>query len=509
MLAGLAVRRAGAGPFRVTDYEIRVALSGEADDSSEQPAFAWSSRTARRALGLAAVRLLVTGRARSPVEAVETRLSESSRWVREGSPGITQLDRWVATLPPAGRTAVSAEAVTWATRLWSGIDWSALGSPPTIGRDRWWDSPHSALLALRGRAEVRTDRRQPRGAVRAPPRLGASRALPGDPRRIAPRPGRCRPGPGGRVVARLRPPRTGRSRTGGAHPGCRGGGSRAGRNGRTQTQPPPERASRVLYRWLPHGNARGHQERRHRGPRRPRQDDAGRRHVAPDRRLRSARGADRPGHGLGRPGAGEGHHDPGQEHGRALGRGEAQHRRHPGPRRLRGRGRARPDHGRRRAPPRRRVGGAAAPDPLRAAQGARGPAPRRRRGQQGRPGRRPHRRGGPPDRGALLGPRCRRGPDRLPDPLRQRQGGLGERRARRRGRRTSSRSSGPSSSTSLRRRSTTTRRPRRWCATCRPRPTWGGWPSAGSTTARWSRAPRWAGADSTARSRRPRSPSST
>jgi hypothetical protein len=48
--------------------------------------------------------------------------------------------------------------VTWATRLWCALDWSALGSPLGIGRDRWWDSPHSALLALRGRAEVRTDR---------------------------------------------------------------------------------------------------------------------------------------------------------------------------------------------------------------------------------------------------------------------------------------------------------------------------------------------------------------
>ena len=51
---------------------------------------------------------------------------------------------------------MGAEAVTWATRLWCAVDWAALGSPPTIGRDRWWDSPHSALLALRGRAEVRT-----------------------------------------------------------------------------------------------------------------------------------------------------------------------------------------------------------------------------------------------------------------------------------------------------------------------------------------------------------------
>ena len=161
MLAGLAVRRAGAGPFRVTGHEIRTALSSDVSDAThltEQPPFAWSARTSRRALGLAAVRLLVAGGARSPAEAVRARLEESCHWVREGNPCASHLDRWVAGLPPAGRAAVGAETVTWATRLWCALDWPALGSSLSIGRDRWWDSPHSALLALRGRAEVRTDR---------------------------------------------------------------------------------------------------------------------------------------------------------------------------------------------------------------------------------------------------------------------------------------------------------------------------------------------------------------
>jgi hypothetical protein len=156
MLARLAVRRAGAGPFRVTDHDVRSALHGDATDRAAPP-FAWSARTARRALGLAAVRLLLAGGVRSPVEAVSARLDESARWVHDGNPCASQLDRWVAGLAPAGRTAVAAAAVTWATRLWCAVDWAALGSPPAIGRDRWWDSPHSALLALRGRAEVRTD----------------------------------------------------------------------------------------------------------------------------------------------------------------------------------------------------------------------------------------------------------------------------------------------------------------------------------------------------------------
>jgi hypothetical protein len=154
-LAGLAVRRAGAGPFRVTDHDIRVGLGHGAPDTDDEP-FVWSARTARRAVGLAAVRSLLNGDARTPHDAVQARLAESDRGVRDGSRTVSQLDRWVASLSAAGRSAVTAEAVTWATRLWCALDWPALGVPLVVGRDHWWDSPHSALLALRGRAEVRT-----------------------------------------------------------------------------------------------------------------------------------------------------------------------------------------------------------------------------------------------------------------------------------------------------------------------------------------------------------------
>ncbi len=158
LLANLAVRRGATGPFRVTDHDVRAALCGDAGNRVGREPFAWSTRTARRALGLAAVRMLVAGRAHSPVESVQARLAESSLWVREGSSSASQLDRWLAGLSAAGRAAVAAEAVTWATRLWCALDWSAFATPPVLGRDRWWDSPHSALLALRGRADVRTAR---------------------------------------------------------------------------------------------------------------------------------------------------------------------------------------------------------------------------------------------------------------------------------------------------------------------------------------------------------------
>ena len=154
-LAGLSVRRGGGGPFRVTDHEIRRALSTDGTESDDQDAFAWSARTARRALGLAALRALVAGESRSPLLAVRARVAEIARLVHDGSPSVSGFDRWLAGLPPAGRAAVGSDAVTWVTRLWCALDWRALGPSPVIGRDRWWDSPHSALLALRSRAEVR------------------------------------------------------------------------------------------------------------------------------------------------------------------------------------------------------------------------------------------------------------------------------------------------------------------------------------------------------------------
>ena len=108
-----------------------------------------------RALGLAAVRSLAAGRSRTPSDAVRERVAQATRMVRDGMEPISSMDRWLSELAPAGRASAAAEAITWATRLWCALDWSALGSRPIIGRDRWWDSPHSALLALRSRAEVR------------------------------------------------------------------------------------------------------------------------------------------------------------------------------------------------------------------------------------------------------------------------------------------------------------------------------------------------------------------
>ena len=88
-LAGLAVRRAGTVRFRITDHEIRTALAGDTFDAGPGQPFAWSARTGRRAIGVAAVRTLASGDGALPLEAVRSRLTESSR----GSPMAVRLRR--------------------------------------------------------------------------------------------------------------------------------------------------------------------------------------------------------------------------------------------------------------------------------------------------------------------------------------------------------------------------------------------------------------------------------
>jgi hypothetical protein len=153
-LAALAAESAGSGPFRLTDHDVRTALNPSPVPAASP--FAWSARTARRALGLATVRALVSGDVRSPAEGVERAVAQASA-VSQGRRPMSTMDGWLAHLPASGRAAVSAEAVTWATRLWSALDWAAFDETPVIGRDHWWESPHSSLLAIRGRAEVRAD----------------------------------------------------------------------------------------------------------------------------------------------------------------------------------------------------------------------------------------------------------------------------------------------------------------------------------------------------------------
>jgi hypothetical protein len=102
------------------------------------------------------VRALLAREARSPSEGARRAIDEAIRSTRRGERPVSGLERWLSGLPDAGLAAVEADAVTWATRLWCALDWRAFEEAPVIGRDHWWNSPHSSLLAIRSRAEVRS-----------------------------------------------------------------------------------------------------------------------------------------------------------------------------------------------------------------------------------------------------------------------------------------------------------------------------------------------------------------
>jgi hypothetical protein len=166
VLADLAVPRTDRGSFRLTDHDVRLALGGQdgRDPTTKSTPLAWSIRTARRGVGLSALRAMAAGLARTPIDGVALAVDDAISAVRQGEASAAPMDRWLSGLPAPALAAVRAESVTWATRLWCALDWDAFEEAPLIGRDHWWDSPHSSLLALRSRAEVRSVARDGDGA---------------------------------------------------------------------------------------------------------------------------------------------------------------------------------------------------------------------------------------------------------------------------------------------------------------------------------------------------------
>ncbi len=134
----------------------------------EEP-FAWKSVFVRRSLGLAVVDACAGRRFRTPAEAIEPVAAGAvSEWERTGWRTF-HWEPWLAGLAPGARAVVLADALTWATALWSSLDWAAFGAPPQIGGvDDQWICPARRTMRLKGRAELRV----PLGAARRHGRPG-------------------------------------------------------------------------------------------------------------------------------------------------------------------------------------------------------------------------------------------------------------------------------------------------------------------------------------------------
>lgn len=147
----------GGDRLRVDEYLLATAVDDPRAGPPPSEPFRWSARTARRSIGIAAVRACHHGLHRTPAEAVAGVLEQLVEDSRGGAGRGGSLGRWLAGLPTGARAAVQAEAVTWATRLHVSLDWGALPHGTVVGgRDQWWDCPWARRIGLRGRAEVRT-----------------------------------------------------------------------------------------------------------------------------------------------------------------------------------------------------------------------------------------------------------------------------------------------------------------------------------------------------------------
>jgi hypothetical protein len=140
------------------DHRLRIAVRDPERCADDEP-FRPSPRLVRRAVGIAALTRLVRGHASGPGLAVAEVLDEAlddAAAGRGAGPRPPWWSPWYATLAPAARAVVRAEASTWATQVWGALEWDRLRPGPVIGgRDDWWECPGGHGLALRGRADVR------------------------------------------------------------------------------------------------------------------------------------------------------------------------------------------------------------------------------------------------------------------------------------------------------------------------------------------------------------------
>ena len=168
-LSPLVAPLPAAVPLTVSLPLLRLTrATPEALGAPEEP-FAWRPAFVRRSLGLAVVEACAGGRFRTPLDAVGPVAAEAvDRWAQTGWRTF-HWEPWMAGLAPGSRAVALAEAVSWASSLWSSLDWTELGPRAQFGgEDDQWACPSTHTVRLRARSELRVplDQRES-GAVAA------------------------------------------------------------------------------------------------------------------------------------------------------------------------------------------------------------------------------------------------------------------------------------------------------------------------------------------------------
>jgi hypothetical protein len=122
---------------------------------TDQP-FAWKPAFVRRSLGLAAIESCLQHRHGTPGEAVAAVADEAvAAWARTGWRTF-HWEAWFGGLSLGARSVVLAEAATWATALWTSVDWNQFATlPATGGPDDQWICTAARTVRLKARSELR------------------------------------------------------------------------------------------------------------------------------------------------------------------------------------------------------------------------------------------------------------------------------------------------------------------------------------------------------------------
>jgi len=144
--------------LRLDAFRFAVARERPEKLTTVEAPFVASPVTCRRAVGLSALARCVRGHAPTVAGAVAEVLATGVDDAADDSDPTRRPPwwaRWYRDLGTGGRAMVEAEAVTWATQLWTALEWDRLAQPIVGGGDDWWDCPGTRALTLQGRADVR------------------------------------------------------------------------------------------------------------------------------------------------------------------------------------------------------------------------------------------------------------------------------------------------------------------------------------------------------------------
>jgi hypothetical protein len=150
-----AFRSARAQPaLRIDAYQLQLAMSAPEKLSGLQRSFRPSPASTRRTIGLAAVSCCMRNPALAPAQAVEEVLATAA--LGTGDPnGGAWWEEWFCRLPDSAKAVVRAEAITWATQLYSALEWRRFEPQALLGCDYRWDCARSPRVTLHAKVDVR------------------------------------------------------------------------------------------------------------------------------------------------------------------------------------------------------------------------------------------------------------------------------------------------------------------------------------------------------------------